>query len=135
MTPGALRDFYDGYIACLNARDWTALGDFVHEAVRYNEEEVGLAGYRAMLERDVLDIPDLSFRVEWLACEPPLVAARLAFDCTPLGDLFGLPVDGRRVRFHENVFYRIDESRIADVRSIIDRAAVAAQVGALYRVA
>ncbi|MBR9764771.1 MAG: hypothetical protein GYB53_14895 [Rhodobacteraceae bacterium] len=65
--------------------------------------------------------------------EPKLIAAGLAFDCTPVGNLFGLPGNGRRVQFTENVFYHYAPGpagtpRIRDVWSVIDQAAIAAQL-------
>ncbi|WP_370312184.1 ester cyclase [Sagittula sp.] len=128
MDRDALAAFYRGYIVCLNARDWDRLGDFVAGEVRYGDEAIGLAGYRAMLEGDVAAIPDLRFRIALLAVDPPWIAVRLDFDCTPAGVLFGLNVDGRRVAFSENVFYRVEGGRIAEVLSVIDKAAVAAQL-------
>ena len=117
---------YRAYLDCLNARDWARLGDFVDAAVRRNGERLGAAGYRAMLERDVAEIPDLAFRIEMLAVDPPLVAARLRFDCAPRGIFLGLSVNGRRVTFAENVFYRFSGVRIAEVWSLIDKAAIEA---------
>lgn len=128
MDSQTLKHAYTGYIACLNDQDWTALGDFVGENVHYNGERVGVAGYRQMLERDFRAIPDLRFVIDLLIAEPPHIAARLTFDCTPVGELFGVPVNGRRVRFTENVFYTFEAGRIVNVESVIDKAAVAAQV-------
>jgi predicted ester cyclase len=128
MTRDELEGRYRGYIDCLNRRDWAGLGAFVAEAAEYNGERVGLAGYRRMLERDVAAIPDLVFRIDVLVIEPPVVAARLIFDCTPAGELFGLPVNGKRVRFTENVFYRFADGRVASVWSVIDQAAIRAQL-------
>mgnify|MGYP001329856360 CR=1 FL=1 len=119
---------YRGYIDCLNAQDWDALGRHVGEAVSYNGETIGLAGYRSMLIGDFEAIPDLRFTIDLLVCDPPHVAARLTFDCTPHGMLFGLPVNGRRVTFTENVFYEFEGGRIVTVRSIIDKAAIAEQI-------
>ena len=81
-----------------------------------------------MLERDVAAIPDLVFGIDFLVVQPPVVGARLRFDCTPVGELFGLPVHGRRVSFSENVFYRFVDGRIGTVWSVIDRAAVEEQL-------
>ncbi len=126
MTKDELADRYRAYIACLNRRDWAELGTFVDPGVHYNGEAIGLSGYRAMLEGDVRAIPDLVFDIGLLVAEPPYVASRLHFDCTPQGELFGLPVNGRRVRFSENVFYQFVDERIATVWSIIDKAAIEA---------
>jgi predicted ester cyclase len=128
MTGDEITDCYRGYIACLNSQNWPELGRFVHDEVRYNGKSVGLGGYRQMLEEDFRAIPDLSFHIGLLIAEPPRMAARLLFDCTPAGDLFGFAVNGKRVTFTENVFYEFDEGRIRNVWSIIDKAAVAEQL-------
>ena len=128
MRANDLTAIYLSYIDCLNARDWDSLGSWVGDAVSYNGSTIGLGGYRAMLERDVAMIPDLRFNVALLLADPPYVAARLTFDCTPVGKLFGFAVDGRRVQFEENVFYRLTAGKIIDVRSVIDQAAIARQI-------
>jgi predicted ester cyclase len=124
----ALGARYRAYIACLNAQDWERLGAVVDADVVYNGQSVGLAGYRRMLERDFRAIPDLRFEIDLLIVDPPHVASRLTFDCTPVGELFGLPVNGRRIRFTENVFYAFAEGRVRTVWSVIDKAAIAAQL-------
>ncbi|WP_054311904.1 ester cyclase [Mesorhizobium sp. 1M-11] len=128
MTRNDLITIYHCYIDCLNRQDWNALGEFVHDDVRYNGAQVGLAGYRSMLEGDFRAIPDLHFRIELLIGDPPRVASRLRFDCTPVGALFDLPVNGKRVQFEENVFYEFAGARIERVWSIIDKAAIARQL-------
>ena len=128
MTTDELAEIYRAYIACLNAQDWTALGQFVHEAVSHNGRPLGLAGYRAMLEQDYRDISDLSFAIDLLVSDPPRIASRLQFDCTPAGRFLGLAVNGRRVRFAENVFYEFRDQKIWAVWSVIDKTAVEAQL-------
>lgn len=112
MTRDRLAERYRAYIDCLNRQDWARLGDFVHDRVRYNDVQIGLDGYLRMLEGDFLAIPDLRFEIERLLVDPPGVACRLHFDCTPSGRLFGIPVNGQRVRFAENVFYEFEDERI-----------------------
>ncbi|MBB3463941.1 putative ester cyclase [Rhizobium sp. BK377] len=102
--------------------------NFVHDEVRYNGKHIGILGYREMLEGDFRAIPDLFFDIQLLICEPPHVASRLQFDCTPKGELFGLPVNGRRVQFAENVFYGFLDGKIENVWSVIDKAAIEAQL-------
>ncbi len=128
VTREEMENFYRQYIACLNSQDWQNLHRYVADRVRYNGKTIGLAGYRAMLVEDFRATPDLVFTIVRLACDPPIVASGLAFDCTPTGRLFGLPVNGSRVRFDENVFYEIEDGRIEDVWSVIDKAAIAAQI-------
>jgi hypothetical protein len=64
-----------------------------------------------------------------LVSEPPFVASRLSFDCTPKGLFLSLPVNGKRVSFAENVFYKFRSSKIAEVWSTIRKAAIEAQLG------
>jgi predicted ester cyclase len=122
--PGAYRD----YIACLNERDWPKLARFVDDGVRHNGRRIGLSGYREMLERDCREIPDLRFEIQLLVCDPPHVASRLRFDCTPRGKFLGLDVNGRKISFTENVFYAFRGEKIEQVWSIIDKAAIEAQL-------
>ncbi len=128
MTGAEITDRYRDYIACLNSQNWPELGRFVDDEVQYNGQRVGLEGYRRMLDEDFRSIPDLHFNIALLIAEPPRVACRLLFDCTPTGMLFGFPVNGKRVAFSENVFYEFQNGKIRHVWSVIDKAAVGAQV-------
>ncbi|MBR1129066.1 ester cyclase [Bradyrhizobium iriomotense] len=128
MTRNELAAIYHDYIACLNRQDWPALGQFVHDDVVHNARPLGLSGYRAMLEQDFREIPDLHFDVELLVSDPPAIAARLRFDCAPVGTFLGLAVNGRRVSFCENVFYEFREGKIRQVWSIIDKTAIETQL-------
>ncbi|MDE1182402.1 ester cyclase [Paraburkholderia sp.] len=124
-----LASIYRDYIACLNRQDWPALGQFVHDDAIHNGRRLGLSGYRAMLERDFDDIPDLHFNIALLTADPPLIASRLAFACAPKGRFLGLDVNGTHIVFTENVFYRFRGRQIEEVWSIIDKAEIEAQLG------
>lgn len=128
MTDTDLRVIYRDYIACLNARELASLEKFVHPHARHNGRQFGVSGYRDMLENDYREIPDLFFDVDLLVCEPPHVASRIRFDCAPKGEFLGLPVNGRRISFTENVFYEFRDGKILNVWSVIDKAAIEAQL-------
>ena len=63
-----------------------------------------------------------------LVADPPYIASRLAFVCSPKGEFLGLPVNGKLVSFAENVFYQFRGDKIEQVWSIIDKAAIEAQL-------
>jgi predicted ester cyclase len=128
MTKTGLSDVYRAYIACLNKQDWPKLEQFVHDEVFYNGQEIGLLGYRAMLERDFCEIPDLYFEVRLIVSDPPYIASRIEFNCTPKGMFLGLHVNGKRVSFTENVFYEFRREKIWQVWSVIDKATIEAQL-------
>src|SRR5690606_25056029 len=124
MTEATLADRYRAYIACLNSRELSRLGDFVADGVAYNGERVGLEGYRQMIAGDYEAIPDLRFDVQILVADRSTVAVRLAFDCHPVGRFLGLDIDGRHVRFCENVMYEYVDGKIQRVWSVIDKAGI-----------
>ncbi|TIT22109.1 MAG: ester cyclase [Mesorhizobium sp.] len=128
MTKSDLSDLYRGYIACLNKQDWPNLGRFVHDEVTHNGRKLGLSGYLEMLVRDFDEIPDLYFDIQLLVADPPYIASRLSFDCAPRGTFLGLDVGGKRISFAENVFYEFQREKIRQVWSVIDRAAIEAQL-------
>jgi predicted ester cyclase len=122
----SLADIYRGYITCLNKQNWDELGTFVADDVTRNGKVLRLAGYREMLEGNFADIPDLRFHILLMVCEPPFVATRLGFNCTPAGTFMGLAVNGRRVTFTENVIYEFQDNKIQHVWSVVDKAAIEA---------
>ena len=128
MNSSQLQKFYSQYLACLNAQDWAHLGTFVHDRVSHNGRLFGLSGYRSMLENDFVEIPDLLFKSTLIISAPPHIAARLEFDCQPKGLFLGLDVNGKRVKFAENVFYEMKDHKIWKVWSVIDKAAIEAQL-------
>ena len=123
-----LSDVYRDYIACLNRQDWLKLEQFVQNEVSYNGQRIGILGYREMLESDFREIPDLFFDIQLLISDPPYIASRLKFDCMPKGTFLGLHVNGKRVSFTENVFYEFRREKIWQVWSVIDKAAIEAQL-------
>jgi predicted ester cyclase len=122
--------------------------DDVSQAVHDGRTASGLAEARAVrwwwcdpqrpagrvigLSRNVAEgldeIPDLHFNIQMLISDPPYVASRLGFDCTPKGTFLGLHVGGKRVSFTENVFYEFRSEKIREVWSVIDKAAIEAQL-------
>jgi predicted ester cyclase len=128
MSKTDLSGIYRDYIACLNEQDWPKLAQFVDQQVQHNGRPIGLSGYREMLERDFDQIPDLRFEIRLLVSDANYIASRLAFDCTPKATFLGLDVNGRRVSFTENVFYEVRQGKITRVWSIIDKAAIEAQL-------
>jgi predicted ester cyclase len=128
VTKADLAEVYRGYIACLNQQDWSRLHRFVDDNISRNGQQTCLSGYREMLERDFSEIPDLHFNIQLLISDPPYLASRLFFDCTPKGKFLGLQVNGKRVSFTENVFYEFRGEKIVSVWSVVDRAAIEAQL-------
>ena len=116
---------YRSYLECLNGRAWPDLGLHASDDVVYNDETVRLAGYRSMRNATRTRSP-ICVHPGLLVVQPPYVAVRLEF-ISPRGRFLNLGVNGRRGSFTENVFYRY-QTRIAQVWSVIDKAAVERQL-------
>jgi predicted ester cyclase len=128
MGKAGLSNIYRDYIACLNRQDWPTLDRFVHDEARHNGRQIGISGYREMLEKDFFEIPDLYFDIQLLVSDPPYIASRLEFNCAPKAKFLGLDVNGKRISFAENVFYEFRSEKIWQVWSMIDKTAIEAQL-------
>ncbi len=123
-----LSELYQEYIDCLNNRDWGSLANYVDTGVAYNGEIVGLDAYRRAREKEAHEIPDLYYKVDILVSDDNKLASRLEFDISPTGEFLGLPVNGQRVSFCESVFYEYMGGKIVRVWSVLDKAAIEAQL-------
>jgi predicted ester cyclase len=128
MSPAALRDRYQQYLACLNDRRLDDLGNFVHDELSYNGRSMTCRHYAEMLAGDITAIPDLVFTPELLVVDDDHVACRLFFRCTPEREFLGIAPTGAEVAFAEHVFYRFREGRIEQVWSLLDTAALDQQL-------
>ena len=128
MAASTVRERYLGYIACLNAQDWGRLDDYVGADVSYNGAPLGFAAYLQARQEEYRTIPDLQFNVQMLAADDDIVASRLHFRITPQGEFLGLPVNGQGIAFAEHAFYTFDNGKITSVWSILDKAAIEAQL-------
>jgi predicted ester cyclase len=92
---------------------------------------VSRSGYQVIVRcwrKTFLKSQDLHFNIQLLISDPPYIANRLSFDCSPKGRFLGLDVNGKRVSFAENVFYAFRREKIWRVWSVIDKAAIEAQL-------
>ena len=123
-----IEDVYSEYIACLNARTLDKLSQFVNEDVIHNGEKIGLAGYKQMLQRDMDAIPDLKYDVTHVVANDQNLASRIFFSCKPTKPIFGFAPNGKKIEFHENVFYWFKDGKISQVWSIVDKHAIQEQL-------
>jgi predicted ester cyclase len=127
----ALEAHYRAYLRALNEGRLDDLDAFVADSLTYNDATLTRADYRALLAADRAAIPDLRYRPETLVVAGTEVACRLLFTCTPEREFLGFTPNGTRLTFAEHVFYDFRDNRIAAVKSLIDRHAIAVQLGLL----
>jgi predicted ester cyclase len=128
MTNADLETRYRAYLDALNGRRLDDLVHYVQDKLSYNGETMTRRQYQDMIAADITAIPDLVFDAQIVVVDGDQVACRLVFDCTPQHEFLGFSPNGTRVRFAEHVFYQFRDGRVAAVSSLIDRAAIAAQL-------
>jgi predicted ester cyclase len=128
MANADLETRYRAYLDVLNERRLDDLVHYVHDELSYNGETMTRGQYQDLIAADVTAIPDLIFDAHIIVASGDQVACRLVFDCIPQQEFLGFSPNGKRLIFAEHVFYRFRDGRIAAVLSLIDRAAIAAQL-------
>lgn len=129
MLGAETENLYRRYIGHLNERR-LELGEFVHETLTYNGAPMTRLEYQSLIAGDIAATPDLVFNIDLLVTNGEWIACRLVFECTPKAEFLGLRPNGKRVSFAEHVFYRLRDGKICEVRSLIDRHSLAAQLAA-----
>jgi predicted ester cyclase len=119
---------YRAYLDALNERRLDDLVDFVRDELSYNGKTMTRRQYQDLIAAHITAIPDLFFDAQIIVASGDQVACRLVFDCTPQHEFLGFSPNGERLRFAEHVFYCFRGGRIAAVSSLIDRAAIEAQL-------
>jgi predicted ester cyclase len=130
MTDADLESRYRAYLDVLNDRRLDDLVHHVADELTYNGEPMTRRQYRDLIAADLAAAPDLVYDAHLVVAAGDRVAGRLVFDCAPEREFLGFTPDGRRLRFAEHVFYRYRDGLIAEVDSLIDRAAIEAQLRA-----
>jgi predicted ester cyclase len=124
-----LADRYRAYLAVLNERRLDDLVEFVRDSLTYNGSPMTRRSYQDLIAADIAAVPDLFYDADIIVAADDRVACRILFDCTPERKFLGFTPNGARLRFAEHVFYTFTDGRISAVTSLIDRAAIAAQLG------
>jgi steroid delta-isomerase-like uncharacterized protein len=86
----------------------------------------GFRGYARMVRAA---LPDLRIEVEELIGEGTRVAARVRYNGTHLGPLFGVAATGRAVSYPAITLFQIAEGRITEVWTVGDTLSLMTQVG------
>lgn len=128
MTDTDLRAFYTRYIDTLNAHDFAAVGEFLHDDLTYFGEAVTAEQIVGVLTELGEAVPDLRWDIEDLTVDGDHLAARLVNTGTPTQEWLGVPATGRSFRITEYAVYEIRESRFLHMTNVHDGDALRAQL-------
>ena len=148
MDEAALKAHYHSYLATINAvRDTVPstgtgskqldLSSFVHDEVHHNGRRMTRSQYEGLILEAFVAIPNISFEADTVVAnvaspgEGQLACRILFADCRPLDGkgthLQGMVAGKDVLTFSEHVFYTFVDGKIADVKSLLDEKAFAAE--------
>lgn len=121
-------DFFERYIAVLNAHDFKQLSKFMHDDLIVNGQAMTRDEMIIVLEDHVDAVPDLIWRQQDIAIDGDLVAARFYNKGTPIKAWLGTEPNGASVEYVEHVFHKLRDGRFFEQNFLLDTLAVQQQL-------
>lgn len=130
MSNPDLRQFYDRYIAALNAHEFDRVDEFIADDVTLNGNPGSRDDVKAMLTSEAEAVPDLRWRLDSLIIDGDRLGARLTNFGTPEKAWLGAEPTGKSFEVTEYAVYTVRDGRFVHMAAIHDAEALAAQLGA-----
>jgi len=124
-----LREFYDRYIAALNARDFDSVVDFIHDEVTLSGKPVKRADILAVLKDEAGSVPDLHWELTNLIVDGDRLGAQLINTGTPTRKFVGVDPTGASFNVVEYAVYQVVDGRFKHMAAIHDAEEVKRQLG------
>lgn len=128
MSETDLHDFYRRYIAVLNARQFDALEDIIHDEVTLNGTPSTRQQIVAVLQQEVEAVPDLHWEVTDLIVDGDRLGAQLVNTGTPVSAFVGVAPTGASFEVTEYAVYEVRDGRFVHMAAIHDAASVRQQL-------
>jgi len=128
MSNSNLREFYDRYIAALNARDFDVLDGFIHDQVTLNGTAATRDDILAVLRHEVGSVPDLHWVLTNLIIDGDRLGAQLINTGTPAGTFVGVQPTGASFEVVEYAVYQVVDGRFKHMAAIHDAEEVKRQL-------
>jgi len=130
MANPNLRDFYDRYIAALNARDFDVMDQFIHDDVTLNGKAATRRDIIAVQRDEAASVPDLHWVLTNLIIDGDRLGAQLVNTGTPTRKFVGVDPTGSSFEVVEYAVYQVVDGRFKHMAAIHDAEAVERQLGA-----
>jgi predicted ester cyclase len=129
MSNPDLRDFYDRYIAALNARDFAIMDKFIHDEVTLNGKPVAREDILVVQKHEASAVPDLHWELTNLIIDDDRLGAQLVNTGTPTETFVGVQPTGASFEVVEYAVYQVIDGRFKHMAAIHDAEAVKRQLG------
>jgi len=128
MSEREVRQFYDRYIAALNAHEFDRMPEFIADSVTLNGNPGTRADVMAVLKGDAVKVPDLRWRLDNLVVDGNRIGARLTNFGKPTQAWLGAEPTGKRFEVTEYAVYTVSNGRFIHMAAIHDSATMAKQL-------
>jgi predicted ester cyclase len=128
MSEIDLYDFYRRYIKVLNARQFDALDDIIHDEVTLNGTPSTRQQIVTVLQQEVEAVPDLHWEVTDLIVDGDRLGAQLVNTGTPVSAFVGVAPTGASFEVTEYAVYEIRDGRFVHMAAIHDAVSVRQQL-------
>lgn len=123
-----LRDFYDRYIATLNAQEFDALDRSIHDEVTFNGKPFTREDILIVLRREASAVPDLHWVLTNLIIDGDHLGAQLVNTGTPIKTFVGVEPTGKAFEVTEYAVYEVLDGRFKHMAAIHDAEGVRRQL-------
>ena len=130
MQNADLREFYDRYIAALNARDFDVMHRFIHDEVTLNGTPVARDDILDIQRDEAGAVPDLKWVTTKLIIDGDRLGAQLVNTGTPTKTFVGVEPTGKSFEVTEYAVYQVIDGRFKHMAAIHDAEEVRRQLGA-----
>lgn len=130
MSELDLRDFYDRYIAALNARDFGIMDKFIHDEVTLNGKPASREDILDIQRLEAGSVPDLHWVLTKLIIDGDRLGAQLVNTGTPVKRFVGVEPTGKSFEVTEYAVYQVVDGRFKHMAAIHDAEEVHRQLAA-----
>ncbi|MDG4825197.1 ester cyclase [Asanoa sp. WMMD1127] len=120
MADNNVRDFYERYIAALNAHEFERMDEFVHEKITLQSEPATRDDVVAQLRGIADAVPDFHWETQEIAVSGDRLAARLINTGTPVKEWLGVAPTGRPITIVEFAIYTLSDGRFRHMSALHD---------------
>lgn len=120
MADPTIREWYDEYVAELNAHRFDAMDRYIAEDVTLNSEPASRDALLAVQRADVDAVPDLHWEVqEWLL-DGNRIAIRAINTGTPVKEWLGVQPTGKSFEIVEYAIYEVRDGKFVHMTALHD---------------
>jgi len=123
-----LREFYDRYIAALNARDFDVMDKFIHDEVILNGKATTRSAIVDVQREEVASVPDLHWVLTNLIIDGDRLGAQLVNTGTSTKRFAGVEPTGKSFEVTEYAVYQVVDGRFKHMAAIHDAEEVERQL-------